>query len=177
MVITDRDEMLNSGVVEQLLQRKTSTGSVMARLGGMLLSIISVLALFIIPLFGIFIMVLFGYITFKIWQFTDVEYEYTFFQGEMQIDRVRGRKRRKNICVFNMEQTEYVVPSDDARAGEFDNQLKRTMKLASGFAGRKTYVAIVRGTAGITKVVFEPNEKLINAMYISKPSKVVISIT
>ncbi|MGN0383922.1 MAG: DUF6106 family protein [Eubacterium sp.] len=173
-VFSDRDSMLEKSVVEQLIQRKVSPGGIAARAGAVLLSVISVILLLILSVFGLFFVVLFGYISYKIWQYTDVEYEYIFFEGEMQIDKVSGRKKRKNKCVFTMDQVEVVAPADSERAHSLDEQVKRTLNLSSGRRNGKRYAAVVRGTSGITKVIFEPNEKLINAVLMSKPSKVIL---
>lgn len=47
-----------------------------------------------------------------------VEYEYTFVMGEMRIERIKGRSRRKNVTAFDVKAIDDIGLYYDADSGE-----------------------------------------------------------
>ena len=109
------------------------------------------------------------------WRYLKVEYEYVFVTSELSIDAIysqQARKTRKRIDLSVVESIE--------KTNEEALKLKRENKdivfedFSSGYSDAETYTITYseEGTQHI--LIFEPDEKLLHAMWRAAPSKVKI---
>ena len=104
-----------------------------------------------------------------VWQgfFSNVEFEYTYFDGDLRFAKIKNKAKRKKIADINMEDVVILAPKGD-RGGykyESDKNLK-CINLTSGRADAKVYELIVKNEEGFMRIEFEPDEEMLNAMMV-----------
>jgi len=106
---------------------------------------------------------------FYLMSFLRVEYEYVFTNGDLDIDIIYNRSRRKQVFSANVKTFEIMAHVEDAvHAGNFSGALE-TRDYSSGEVGGNTYAFLVSIEGKQTKVIFEPNEKMMQAIAGSIP--------
>lgn len=95
----------------------------------------------------------------------NIEYEYLFTNGTLDIDCIYNRSKRKNI--FSAEVSEFVVMAHIDDKEHFKGYSALPVKdLSSGGVYGNTYMFITYYNEQKVKVIIEPNEQLLNAMMI-----------
>lgn len=110
------------GVVECLVKRNNTMGTYIARffmflLDGILLAA-SLFVLLFLPAFFILICVFVGigwFVTWLIIRYTRVEFEYSYFDEELTVDKIYNKSKRKRIGRFSFAKLEYFAPADSPR--------------------------------------------------------------
>ena len=103
-------------------------------------------------------------------KFTDVEYEYVFFNGNFDIDKIMSKEYRKHILSVGFHEVEVVAPT-----GSLEIQQYRKVKkynFSSRRKGAKTYQMVINHKGKRARIVFEPTEELLTEMKLSSPRKV-----
>ncbi|MCL2498949.1 MAG: DUF6106 family protein [Defluviitaleaceae bacterium] len=150
---------------EQIIQRKPTTKDFIFRV--LLIAaagIIFFIAMIFLTGFGI----IFGFAAvFGAWygmSFLNVEYEYVFTNGDLDIDIIYNRARRKRLFSGHVNNFELMCHvEDNVRIGEF-NSAQETRDYSSGVVGENTYAFLTTHNSKRLKIIFEPNEKLLKAI-------------
>ena len=107
------------------------------------------------------------------YRYLTVEYEYVFVTSELSIDAIYSQQMRKNKKKIEMSSMEYVEPTNEEKN---KNLLAgKTVVLedfSSGVAGTPSYTIRYNSGGKQALLVFEPNDKLIHAMWRCAPGKV-----
>lgn len=155
--------------VERIIKRKTSLKGMLLRLFSIVIVLIGVFSIFLLGILGITITAVLIYVAYLCWIYTNIEYEYSFLNGELSIDKIMGQRKRKHIAEFNIKEAELVAPSlseDIVRASQ-NTVIK---DFSSGSKTEDMYSIIIDGKEGRSQVVFEPDENMIDAMYHIRPN-------
>jgi hypothetical protein len=161
---------MNEVFIEQLIKRKTTPKSIMAKVALVLFTIIVFLATMIIPfalVLGIVMIIVDAYV-FKMF---DLEFEYTYIKGELSVDKIMGKERRKKAASFDLSQLEIVAPTDSYLLDSYRNATK-VYDFSSLEPEHKVYAMVLHQNAGNVKVLFEPNGDILNAMRDAHPRKI-----
>lgn len=111
-----------------------------------------------------------------VWQgfFANVEYEYTYFEGELHLARITNKSRRKNLVDVNMEDVLTIAPKGDRSVYKYENDKALKYKdLTSGDASAKVYELIYKSEKGMCRYEFEPDEEMLDAIRVKYPRTVV----
>jgi len=101
------------------------------------------------------------------------EYEYTYTSGDLDIDQLSGDMRRKRKVEIKGETVELIAPEkSDAMAGFANGNYKVLDYSSHDPASKNRYVIIASVNNERVRVIFEPNEKMIDNMWRYSPSKV-----
>ena len=100
----------------------------------------------------------------------DVEYEYLYVNGDLDIDKIMHKAKRKRVFSTNISNMELLAPEGAEELNQYRNA--HVADYSSGMAGAKKYVLVVAENGQITKLVFEPNETIIEGMFLMAPRKV-----
>lgn len=114
-----------------------------------------------------------GYLTYRLSLNWDLEYEYTFVKGELDIDKIMAKSKRKRCCVVNMDQTEIVAPEGAHQLDSFKDTPCKTMDFSSHIAENKKYIMYTSYQNEMVKIIFEPNERMLDDMWNTAPRKVI----
>lgn len=103
-----------------------------------------------------------------------MEYEYTYYDGDLRFAKIRNKAKRKKIAYLSMDDVLTIAPKGDRSIYKYENDRSVTVKnIASGNAGAKFYEAVCKGENGITRYEFEPDEDMLNAIMVKYPRSVI----
>lgn len=125
--------------------------------------------------FGVLILLVAIAATYFIFQSMNLEYEYLFINDQLTIDKIMGRARRKKAWEGTMEEIQIVAPADSYMLKDFERSGMKTLDFSSHEAGAKVYAVIHQNGSATTKVLFEPNDKILHCMRQRSPRKVIQS--
>ena len=101
----------------------------------------------------------------------NVEYEYLFVNGDLDVDKIMSRAKRKRMFSMNVSEMELLAPSDAPELRQYQNA--KTLDFSSGTGQAKLYTLVVADHGELKKVVFEPNETIIEGFFVLAPRKVI----
>ena len=102
-----------------------------------------------------------------------VEYEYSYYDGELRFARIINMKRRKELKTYMMEEVISLAPIDDRSVYQYVNDKNaKVVNLTTGNSNAVVYVAVVKNANGIELVKYEPDEKYINEVCVKYGYKV-----
>lgn len=163
-----------SDLYYELLVKKESTGKdKLIKYGLYALTAVAVLAgLFIHPLLLIAAIAA-GLACYFIVPGTDLEYEYLFVNGELDIDKVMAKTKRKKVISLDLTQADLIAPVNSHRMDYYNgNQKMKTMDYSSGNPEHKRFAVITRVGTDACRVIIEPDERMAQSIKNSAPSKV-----
>lgn len=161
--------------VEQIVKRRTGVSNTILRILAVFVAVICAVTL--IPMLGmigfsITILVIYG--VYMVFSYTSVEYEYSFLNGDLTVDRILGQRKRKTVAEFSINQAEIVAPAYSEEMNEKKKNI-RTIDFSSGYKSDKQYSMIINGEQGRAHILFEPDESVIMAIKNVRPSIVKIA--
>ncbi len=111
------------------------------------------------------------YIAYKIISSMNVEYEYSVTNGDLDIDKVISKKRRKKMVSLKLRDVEYFAPfeGEHIRVAE-DASIKRIYDASSGLDAPRLHFIIYYYNSEKTLLLFEPTDEMIDnfSHYISR---------
>lgn len=164
---------MNENYAEQLIKRRTP-GYAYA-LTGVLGAITAVTVVFAMTtgVLAVILMFLAGFVTYLSFRNTHVEFEYLFVGGELTVDKILGRSKRKKAFECSMEEIQIVAPADSYVLNDYKNAQK-SLDFSSHMDHAKVYVAVVQKKGEQLRVMLEPGDKMLSCMRQSSPRKVVV---
>ncbi len=164
----------NSGDVfcEVLVSRQKDSSDrlkiVLAVLVGVL---ITVAAFMFAPQFMFLLIIVWGLVVFFI-RMQSCEYEYSFTAGDLDIDRIAGNFKRKRVYSIAMSETEVVAPEDSYELDQFKYGTMKDYDFSANDPQMKNYILIGNHNGEHVRMKFTPNEKMVDHMRMTAPSKV-----
>ena len=159
--------------VEQIIKRRLSLGGLAIRVGAIFLVLIGILLLPVLKLIlTITVTALFIYLAYLAFVYTSVEYEYSFVNGELTIDRILGKRKRKPGETYDIRKATLIAP---VNSEEVYNKSEFLTKIDyTGTNNKDGHYAIiiddVEGVKGALMITIEPEEKLLDAMHNLRPN-------
>ena len=150
---------------EQIVKRQGTFMDTCKRVGIILLvMVIFMVSFMFLQAFAVFIGAAAVFGGAFLMSYLNVEYEYVYTNGELDVDIIYNRSRRKRLFSIVVKDFEIMAHAEDrAHERAFDN-VQETMSLHSGEIGPNTYVFLATIKGKKTKVVFEPNDKMLKAI-------------
>lgn len=107
-----------------------------------------------------------GYGTFIFVQGTFVEYEYTFTNGELDIDKIVAKKKRTSLVTADVKKF--------TAFGKYSDKLEETEDMtvvisSDNIASHEYYADFTHEEFGSTRLIFSPNEKMLENIKKSLP--------
>ena len=107
------------------------------------------------------------------WFHTNIEYEYTYFDGGIDFDRIRDKRKRKSMISIHMDQVEQIAPvGDDSLRSVHQDKNVKFMDYSSRKQGRKFYEIIWKDSGDTICIRFEPDKKFLDSISIKYGRKV-----
>ena len=101
------------------------------------------------------------------WRFTQVEYEYSFFSGELTVNRILGNRTRKNLAKVRIQNFSSVFEATEMNQSKIEAfAAENTIFAASEAKAENLWVALwTDAESGKRQALyFEPNEKAIKIL-------------
>lgn len=103
----------------------------------------------------------------------DLEYEYLLINKSLDIDKIMSKQKRKRIKSFDLGQTEVIAPLNSHRLDYYNaNPSIKVEDYSSWNPEHKRYAFIIRSNDAAAKVIFEPDETMVQILRQTMPSKV-----
>jgi len=150
---------------EQIVKRQSTATDTLKRAGILIGAfIVTLLGLMFGQAFGPIIMFASMFGAWFLMSFLRREYEYSFTAGELDIDVIYNRSRRKRVFSARVNDIEIMAHVDDkVNAGSFQNA-QVVKDYSSGVNGNDTYAFMINYENKRTKVIIEPNEVMLKAL-------------
>ena len=154
-------------VFKEQMVKKAATGKNTAlRFGIVALAVIILFICMNIPVvqpFWIFIAAAVGFGAYVLITRQNIEYEYIFTNGELDIDAIYNKNSRKRLFSSSVKQFEIMAHvTDTAHAHELSN-VTETKDYSSGIVGPHTYAFVTPYKGKRLKIIIEPNEMMLKA--------------
>lgn len=94
----------------------------------------------------------------------DCEYEYSYLNGELDVDRIICRSSRRRMGTFDFTKLELMAPLGSQRELRLAHKKHKEFDYSSGETNATKYVAYVMKDQETVRLVFEPKEELIAAI-------------
>lgn len=138
-----------------------------------LLCVLSLVFAILLPV-GIVGLLISGFLTYLVFQNMDLEYEYLYINGQLTIDKIMGKSKRKNVWDGDLEQVSTVTLVNPLQAANQRPDRMKVYDCSSKRDGAKIYSLVAQAGQGSIKIIFEPSEEMIRHMRKKYPSKVQI---
>lgn len=150
---------------EQLVRKQPSVKTAALRVGIIAAAAVIVfIAVALAAQIGIILAFAICFGAYYLLTFLNVEYEYIFTNGELDIDIIYSRSRRKRLFSANVKNFDIMCHIEDKmRAGEF-NGAQITLDYSGGTVTENTYAFLLPYKGKRTKVIIDPNEKMLTAI-------------
>ena len=162
---------MNEFLTEQLVKRSKTIATTIKKMGLISATVISVFLGFVHPMLVWLtaIMVIADIFLFKR---MNVEFEYVYFNGDLDIDKILDMQSRKRVLSTNIKEIEVVAPVGAVELQPY--QRKKVLDFSTQNPEDKAYEMVTLFKGETVRVVFNPNEKILNGMKNMAPRKVFI---
>ncbi|MCD7811428.1 MAG: hypothetical protein LUG91_06220 [Ruminococcus sp.] len=153
---------------EQLVRREPTSSDKTKKIliygGGILLTVILIVVAFILgfgsllSMLSVILAVGAGYGTYFLGQSTYVEYEYTFTNGDLDIDKIVAKKKRSSLISANVRSF--------TAFGKYNENLEETSDMtvvlsSDNIASHEYYADFEDEEYGSVRLIFSPDEKML----------------
>lgn len=160
---------------EQLVERKPNRSDVIKKIGIILLGIILLVLVLGIPALESFQLPVIVVVIFAIVFFIrrmNIEYEYVFTNGELDVDKIINKSKRKHIVSIHVTKFMVMVPAGNKDFAKEVETYSKLYDFSSGTIKENTYAAIYEAGGNRVKIIFEPNDKMFAAIRSYIPRKI-----
>lgn len=156
--------------VEQLVKRQTQSGQKGIIFVLSLLAAVLCFAGFF--LYNIILLPAAAVVGIAVWYYrsTDIEYEYCLVNSQFDVDKIIAKSKRKQLISVDLKNLEVAAPVGSDRLIRLNNL--KTLDFTTGEKNVQTFAMAVRTDKESIKIIFNPNNKLMDAIYKMAPGKV-----
>ncbi|MBQ9097750.1 MAG: hypothetical protein IJY55_05070 [Clostridia bacterium] len=162
--------------VEQLIRRKKTEKdvwtSVLLVIGGIIFTPMALYFGFALHYLGYVFLIMLAamwWCVVRLIKSKTVEYEYVFTDGTLDIDMIIAGSRRGRVITVSKMEFELVAPVSHPYSGEY-----KTLNCSTKDENdRLYYIMTERHGVGKVRVLFNPNDELLEAIKLSRPSIVI----
>lgn len=115
----------------------------------------------------------FGLLTYFVAPKLDVEYEYLYVNGELDIDAIYSKQKRKRVGSFDVEELEIIAPAKSHALDSYVNgKGAKVVDFTSGDPQAKAYMAVYNKDKGRMIIKVELDDAIMNDLRRTAPRKV-----
>ncbi len=157
--------------IEQLVKQRQTTSNLLKKCGLIVLTVLSVFLVLLMPVLlplPVLLIVLDVFLMKRM----DLEFEYSYFNGDLDIDKIMAKQSRKKVFSTDMESMIVVAPAGSIELQPY-KQLK-AIDYSSNTGNGKVYELVTNYNGRKVKVLLEPSQELLDGMRMKAPRKVFI---
>lgn len=155
--------MDNRALIEMIVKRKDTIVTYIKKAFILITGItFCMVSLFAIPVFGAVISFFIGWMCWILWAKQYVEYEYSFFNGEMDVDMIVAKRKRKRLLTVNFKRIYVLAKLEGTYFNEYSKG--QVIDVSSQGDAKDCYFVAADGAKGRYALIFEPNERLLEAI-------------
>lgn len=158
--------------IEVMVKKKTSISMKVAQYALVALTVFFfLLCPILLGIFGLILAILTGVVAYFVKMRSVIEYEYTYFDKEMDVDVIYSMQKRKHLKTYDLSKLEVLAPKGSHQLDSYKNrQLKATDFSTHVPDNEKLVYEMYIG--GSDRVIFEPTPELIKTIANIAPRKV-----
>lgn len=160
---------MNDYYTEQLVKKQTDMKDMLIKAVLIAVTIVSFLIVLMFPV-GLILPIALIVLDVFMFRRLNVEYEYLFLNGELDIDKIMNKSKRKKVFSASVADMELFAPADAVELRQYQNA--RTFDFSSGDRQAKRYTMVISGKGELKKVIIEPNDTIVEGLYMLAPRKV-----
>ena len=155
---------------EQLVKRRKDKKDVTIKFALSFATILSICIFFFFPI-GIIIPIVLAIVDVIVFRRMDVEFEYIYTSGDLDIDKIIHKEKRKRVLAVNVKDMEIMaVEGSSELAAHKDAQV---CDFTTHTPGAKVYEMVVIDNGEKKRVLFEPDEELVEGIWTLTPRKTI----
>ncbi|HHX72350.1 MAG TPA: hypothetical protein GX701_05415 [Clostridiales bacterium] len=165
---------METGYIEYMVRRLPQPMDALKKLGIALVGI-AIMAAGIIWAGILSILIIGGVLVGVFWLYKqfEIEYEYIYTDGQLDVDKIIARERRKSVLTIDVTEFEVFAPVKPEYFGAFEKQeFQRRIDASTSPLSKERWFAVYQGEGGKTLLIFEPNQTIIQAIRRQIPSRV-----
>lgn len=163
-------------VFEEKLVKCKAQPKVFFYMGGCVFVTVAVaLASLLIHPILLVVAIVFGIADYFLFQNFEVEYEYTYVNGEIDFDKIIGKSRRKKMLTVDVHKLEMIALKGSHALDSLRHSKYKSYDFSSGNEEHTIYEMYIRNENELLQIFFEPNENMLSAMQQYGPRKVLIA--
>jgi len=150
---------------EQIIKRNPTFKDTLKRVGIIIGAFfLSILSFMFLGPFAVFVAFAVCFAAYFAMSFFNVEYEYVFTNGDLDIDIIYSKSRRKRLFSSHVNHFDIMCHVEDkTRIGEFQSA-QETKDYSSGTVTENTYAFLTNHNGKRVKFIIEPNKKMLKAI-------------
>jgi hypothetical protein len=152
--------------VEQIISVKAPKWSIAVKVVAILACILAITTIPSTKTYGFLLLVILVIFTVLVFRYFKAEYEYSFTDGELTVERIASRSARKRCGVYDISKATLVAKPDSQDALRLENMDYRTNDYTRGEADTSAVVVIYTYNASneMERLYLEPDEKMLEAI-------------
>lgn len=162
---------------EQLVEKQSGSSAKTRRMilifvgGALVLALLIITIMFmgnILSMFTLLMALGSAYMIYTGIQNMQIEYEYTFTNGELDIDKIIAKKKRKELISVDVKTF--------SSFGRYNENMPETEDMtvvlcSDNIASHEYYADLQHGEYGNTRIIFSPNDELLDSITVFLPVK------
>lgn len=121
---------------------------------------------------GLFLIAGIGYLAYRLITSRNVEFEYIVTNGEIDIDKIISRRKRKRIFSASCKEFDILSPVKSNSFSQSVQSIKNRIDASSSIDSQDAYFATLNYKGEKTLLIFEPDERMLNNFKIYIPRKI-----
>lgn len=161
--------------LEEMVKRKWTGRDKGMRIVLMILTVALILGAFFVQYVLVFPAIVICIADIFIFPRFNIEWEYQYVNGELDIDRIINKSKRKRVDSFDVTGMEIMAPAGSHRLDYYNsNQNMKTVNYTSNNPEREkqVFAMIVADDKSLRKILFEPSEQMIRDIRARAPRKI-----
>ena len=164
---------MGESYTEVIVKKRKTTQDTIFQALLVVLTVVAVLSFFVLGIVGLVILVAVAVADYLLFPSFDVEYEYLYVNGEIDVDKIMSKQKRKRIYSANLRELEIMAPTGSHALDSYNNRSDiKILDYSSKMADHKTYTIIRQGEKGMERLIFEPDETILQDMKRFSPREV-----
>ena len=164
--------------MEYMIAEKQTAKTILKKIGiyfgALLLTLVSFFVMLMFPSvligFAPMVIVLIFYIAYRINTSFDVEYEYILTNGELDVDKITNKKRRKRLLTIHCKSfTAFAKVGDKEFLSEENEEFSKVIDAGAKSSALEDYYAVFYKNGQKIKLIFNPTQKMIEVFKIYAP--------
>lgn len=166
--------------MEKLVTKKRTAADTLITVGivlGAVVLVLLVMSIQVLQQLGISLLLaaLIIYLGYRLISSRNLEYEYIVTNGDLDIDKIISRRKRKRIFSANCKDFDIVSPVKSNSFSQSVQEIKNRIDASGSIDSPDAYFATLNYNGQKTVVIFEPSEKMLKNFKIYIPRKVFLA--
>lgn len=158
---------------EIIVKKKTTALDQLKKWGMIAATVLAVAAALFLGLPGLILLVAMAAADYFLIPSFDVEFEYLYVNGELDVDKVMSKQKRKRIYSCDVKDLVVMAPESSHELDAYRNRQEIKKKdFSSGQPDSKPYAMVIKTEKGTDYVLFEPNDTILKDMKRLSPREV-----